>query len=121
MSRLDDKPSSAAMDLEHPLRPVVSAWQETLRRAKEKKEKAFDEWARQIMAFYTGDAEVIWDQYMTGKARNKKEPSHVPEVKFPMCLAKVAEGVQIFGPTIYHRNPARTVTPRTFAEPEHDL
>jgi hypothetical protein len=112
---------SSVLDADHPLKPVVQAWLDTLRRAREEKREDFDDFADQLMDFYTGDAEAIWGTHMWGKERKGKEPKSIPEVKFPMCLAKVAEGVQIFGPTIYHRNPQRTVTPRKFAEVPHDL
>lgn len=113
---------ASKFDVENPLKPLCTAWNQKVKFARKDKKDKFDVYADEAMAFYTGDPEKVWNEYMLGrKTDGKKRDSEEPYVRFKFCIAKVAELVQIFGPTIYHRNPVRTVTPRKLVEIPQDV
>lgn len=105
-----------------PLRLICRAWQRRINRALEFRKKEFDTWADEGMRFYTGDTDV-WDKcLLKGRGRTvDSDGDYAPSPMFRFVPAKVAELVQIYGPTLYHRNPVRTVTPRRIEPLDRNL
>jgi hypothetical protein len=62
------------------------------------------------MNFFDGHGDWFWKT----DGRSDKSYSKLSPPSFRMCLNKAFEAVKLFGSVIYHRNPVRTVTPRTF-------
>lgn len=107
------------LDAIHPLKVTTSKWSEKIKLAKKFKRENFDVYAEEAMAFYTGfNSSDSWSKYMAGEEGRGvvSEDGEAPSVQFKFMLARVAELVQIYGPMLYHRNPVRTVTPRTLAD-----
>lgn len=107
------------IEAEHPLRPLCKAWLEKKNLAVKHKRAKFQEFADECMAFFNGPHTFMWDSdYMYGKGKKRgfvsqgddDEESIAPTFRFTMN--KIAEGVQLFGPALYARNPVRQVTPR---------
>ena len=103
------------LDQEHPLKPLVSSWLQKLKFAEDHKKRTFQETADECMSFYNGPHNFMWDSaYMRGSrgflARaDGDEETIAPTFRFSMN--KVAELVQLYGPSLYHRNPVRVVNP----------
>lgn len=96
-------------DVTHPLKPVVTAWEGRLTRARTAK-KPFDEQAAECMKFYCGPQDHLWSADKDG-AMWTKDMKGLPPA-FRMQMNKAFEMVAIYGPYLYHDNPVRMVTPR---------
>jgi len=95
------------------LQSVCGAWKTRLEQARKHKRDCFDTYVDEALAFYVGadDAEAFYSKYMEGpKGIHHNSAEHAPG--FRIVPMKLAELVQLFGPSLYHRNPVRTVTPR---------
>ena len=99
--------------MEVALQAIRSQWHSMIDLALVAK-KEFQEDADECMRFFAGpydfmyglkDATQRGDFVFTGLKK-------MPRPSIAMTVNKVAEGVQLFGPTLYHRNPDRKVTPR---------
>lgn len=97
------------------LRPLVSQWHAKLKLATEQKKKEFGDDAEESMRFFNGPYNFLYGwRAASGSAAmqwaGEEESLAPPSAK--MTINKVAELVQIFGPSLYHRNPVRKVNPR---------
>lgn len=97
------------------LRPLVSEWSCKLKKAFDAKKDEFQDDADEAMRFYNGPYDFVYGN--TASAASKafsftagEEDASPPT--FRMTVNKVAELVQIFGPSLYHRNPVRKASPR---------
>jgi hypothetical protein len=98
-------------DLNELLNPLCRAWLGKIELAKARKEKDFDQYARQCMQFYSGAVGFMYDpQFQRRYFGGTLAP------KFKITLAKAFELVAIFGPLLYARNPQRRVTPFRWPE-----
>lgn len=88
------------------LRPLAQAWRDKLAIAKRHKEP-FTKVAEQCTAFFSASTGFMWkDSFRSKFIKGDLKP------KFQMTLAKGFELVALFGPTLYWKNPQRTVKPR---------
>jgi hypothetical protein len=95
--------------MEDALRAISTSWLSKLKQA-EKHKKPFTDDAKEGMNFFDGSGDWFWKQ----GGRSEGNYSKIAPPSFKMSLNKVFEAVKLFGSVIYHRNPVRTVTPRTF-------
>lgn len=100
----------------NPLQPLVAAWNSKIKLALDFKRNEFQLDADEAMSFFDGPYDWLYE----GKtARGSRGFAYggmeggFPKVTFGMTVNKVAEMVQLFGPSLYHRNPERQVNPRT--------
>jgi hypothetical protein len=101
-------------ETDHPLMPVVKAWQEKIRQAAELKSKRFGKDAEEGMLFLAGPYDWLYDGKKGARHFFPPDGADLPTPTFKMTLNKAAELVQLFGPSLYHRNPVRQVNPRKF-------
>lgn len=103
--------------MEIALQAIRSQWRSMIDLALAAK-KEFQEDADECMSFFNGPYDFMYglkeatqrgDFVFTGLKK-------MPRPSIAMTVNKVAEGVQLFGPTLYHRNPNRKVTPRELPE-----
>ena len=101
------------------LAPIVSAWLKKIQLAWDFKQDEFGRDAETCMQFFDGPYDFMYGLRrgnngngftFTGNADDFPRPT------FAMTVNKVAEMVQLFGPTLYARNPVRKVNPRTVPE-----
>lgn len=100
---------------EHPLKPVVQTWLRVIQAGVDAKAKRFGADAAECMRFLTGPYDFFWNQMKTDRHfRRDGADSNVESWGAEICVQtnKVAEFVQLFGPSLYAKNPIRRVTPR---------
>ncbi len=95
--------------MEDALRAISTSWLSKLKQA-QKHKKPFSDDAKECMNFFDGHGDWFWKQ----DGRADRSYSKMAPPSFRMCINKAFEAVKLFGSVIYHRNPVRTVTPRTF-------
>lgn len=102
---------------DYPLRSICALWNSKLELARQHKKRMFGDMAAEAMRFYSS-SHYDW-MYESDYARSSQGFSYhagdgidAPQLGFRMCLNKVAELVQLFGPLLYHKNPERVVRPR---------
>jgi hypothetical protein len=95
--------------MEDALRAISTSWLSKIKQA-EKHKKPFSDDAKEGMQFFDGHGDWFWKQ----GGRSDGNYSKIAPPSFKMNINKVFEAVKLFGSVIYHRNPVRTVTPRTF-------
>lgn len=101
-------------DLDNVLRPLVTGWLGKIEQAIKHK-KPFTDIAEQCTAFFSADTGFMWEPKFRKKFLNTSTSP-----RFRMTMSKAFELVALFGPTLYWRNPTRTVTPRRQVPlPEH--
>ena len=93
-------------DLDNVLRPIVTGWLGKIEQGLKHK-KPFDDIAEQCTAFFSADTGFMWESKYRKKFLNTSTSP-----RFRMTMAKAFELVALFGPTLYWRNPTRSVTPR---------
>lgn len=101
---------------DYPLRVLCTSWLAKIKAALEAKRDAFQNDADEAMKFFNGPHDWL---YRKGEVKTKvglEIEGDFPAPKFRVTTNKVAELTQLFGPTLYHKNPNRTVTPRQFPE-----
>lgn len=101
MSRFDDN---------HPFGQIVSAWNGVIEQCVRTKKEAFGDDAEEAMRFFNGPYNWQWGKRYNKSADEDTETKSL-EPTFKMTVNKTSEVVQIFGPTLYDRNPNRKVTP----------
>jgi hypothetical protein len=107
---------------DNPLAPIVQAWISVLRTGLEVKNRRFGKDAAEAKKFYTGPYDFFWNQIKADRHMQRSSETHdVPEPSIKVQVNKVAEFVQIFGPSLYSRNPVRTVEPRDLPELSAEL
>ena len=100
---------------EYPLSSLMKAWRGKIARARKVKREKFGEAAEELMKFYECGKEfhnAMWES----KSRVSSGPPDMEELPAPyfrMVVGKVAEFVALYGPSLYHRNPAIVVEPKT--------
>ncbi len=109
-------------DSDNPLRAIVGAWLEKIKKGCQFKEKQFGADARTCMQFFnSGNYEFLYKPDFSrrigfGYSDGGDGAINFPEPSCQMTMNKVAEGVQIFGPVLYWKNPYRMVSPRKMPE-----
>lgn len=97
------------------IRPLQKSWLTAIKAAIEHKRKEFSDDAEEIMRFYEGPHDFMYTpKYASdhGYIQMPGEESGFPNPFFRMTYNKPAEVVQLFGPSLYHRNPKRFIEPR---------
>lgn len=97
------------------LRPITNGWDGKIKKAITAR-KGFDDVAEQCEAFFSGALNFMWE----GKFANKHFTGKL-QPKFRITLQKAFELVAVFGPTLYARNPIRTILPRTKIDIEPEM
>jgi hypothetical protein len=105
--------------IDNPLQPVVSHWLSQIQQGLEVKKKRFGRDAEEAMRFLVGPYDWMYGESGAGSFRS--DSGDAPDPKFKMTLNKVSELVQLFGPSLYSRNPNRKVTPRSVVEMPPEL
>jgi hypothetical protein len=95
--------------VEDALRAVAKSWLSKLQQA-EKHKRPFSEDAKEAMNFFDGSNNWFWKDATKGESGY----SRLSPPAFRITINRVFEAVKLFGAVIYHRNPVRTVTPKTF-------
>lgn len=106
---------------DRPLEPLVTAWKRRLERARTYKWEHFGKFAKEAVDFYVGPTDMakFYKDHMRGP---KNGVSYDEEDAGYMTVTnKASELVQLFGPSLYHRNPVRTVTVRERAQLPREL
>jgi hypothetical protein len=111
------------MLLDNPLKPICAAWQGKIRLAWEQKKSKFQDDADECFAFFNGPHDFMYvPKYAQGsRGFVLSDEEDMPKPTFRMTCNRVAEGVQLFGPVLYHRNPIRQVNPRKVPAPPIEL
>lgn len=90
---------------------ICSGWLSKLELAKEGKDSDFGKHARDAMKFYKGPYDFLYDEvYANNSLSLVVEGFHAPA--FRVSINKVAELVQLFLPSLYHRNPVYVIKPK---------
>jgi hypothetical protein len=110
-------PASAPPAPEHPLRPVIGQWVEKIKKAQEFKKARFGDQADDCMSFFNGPYDFLYQKKYAASSggfslNTGSDDDDMPAPTFQMTVNKVAEGVQLFGPALYYKNPVRQVNPR---------
>ena len=90
---------------------------EKIKQAKKRKHEHFGKYADEAMKFFDGAHDWMWKgEYAKapGGSLDKEAQGALPN--FRMTVNRVFEAVALFGPVLYHRNPAIQVTPRMLPE-----
>lgn len=110
---------------EYPLRPIVRAWSNKIKRALKFKKDRFQDDADEALKFYEcgrGLHELMWDgAHLNTKNIWSDDDEATPAPKFRIVVGKVADLVQRFGPSIYHQNPVVRVEPKTLDIPDDKM
>ncbi len=97
---------------EHPLAPYAAGWCRLIARAMEHKKTEFQDDADDIMVFFNGTrSDFFSSTYAQGAQGYAKNDGEVPQPDFQMILMKVAEALQLFGPSLYSTDPVIEVNP----------
>jgi hypothetical protein len=96
---------------QHPTRQICEAWLAKIKLALEVRHEKFGRYAEEISRFYDGSHDFMWsDAYAKGPGGFlDKEAGNLPT--FRVTINKVFEGVSLFVPALYHKNPNVQVTP----------
>ena len=117
----DSNDPAFGMMSDHPLRPIVTKWLEKIKKAWDFKKEQFGKDARDCMRFFNGPYSFLYSKEYLKESpdftmRDTESEDSLPAPTFQMTLNKVAEAVQLFGPTLYHKNPYRQVSARKMPE-----
>jgi len=98
---------------DHPFKPIVEQWMQKIKRAKEHKKERFGKYAEEAMNFFDGSHDFMWKgQYAKGDEGFLEKGTTGALPTFRMTVNRVFEAVALFGPVLYHRNPAIQVSPK---------
>jgi hypothetical protein len=98
--------------VDNPLEGVCKHWLTKIRLALEFKKVEFQDQAEECWRFFDTSYEWLYGGKEGARGFAWTGPGDKPKTSFAVTINKVAEGVQLFGPVLYHRNPARLVHPR---------
>ncbi len=106
------------MPREFPFQPLGSNWLHVLHKAAEHKKAEFQDDADEAMRFFDGPHDFVYSGEYADRGSGMYLASENMPAKptFRMTINKVAEMVQLYGPHLYHRNPARQVKPRKYPD-----
>jgi hypothetical protein len=101
------------------LAPLVEAWLAKIRLAEKFKADHFGHGADEAMLFFNGPHDWMFkNEYMRNAkggflpaASSSDDKENIEAPSFRMCVNKVAEIRDLFGPTLYHHNPVVIVEP----------
>lgn len=106
-------------EVEYPLRKMCKTWTRKLNRAIQHKQKQFGDDAEEAMNFFDGPYTWMWDTmhkyganrrgFVTEGDGEGDEAIGAPSIQ--ISVNKVAEVRDLFGPSLYHRNPTVIGTP----------
>lgn len=97
------------------LAPIVANWLEKIRNAITFKDRVFGQFANEAMRFFNGPYDWLYGPRAdrgTGIGLDIDDEVELQRPTFNISINKTSEMVQLFGPSLYHRNPNRTVSPR---------
>lgn len=105
----------------HPLRPIVAQWQEKLKLAANHKRAVFGDVAADCMRFFDGPYDFLYQKDYKSATGNLTpsggdEVFNFPAPSFQMTCNRAAEMEQLFGPSLYFKNPVAQVNPRKFSD-----
>jgi hypothetical protein len=104
----------------HPMRQVCEAWLAKIKLALEVRHEKFGKYAEEISRFYDGAHDFMWKEAYAQAPGGflDKDAGTLPT--FRVTINKVFEGVSLFVPSLYHKNPNILVSPldRTRIRPE---
>lgn len=95
--------------MEDALRSVAKTWLSKIQLGVKHK-RPFTDDAKEAMQFFDGHGNWFWKNAVKGESPYSK----ISPPAFKITINKVFEAVKLFGSVIYHRNPVRNVTPKTF-------
>lgn len=94
------------------LSSITNTWLDLLKFAKKDRDTKFGDDAACAMALLTGDKNILWGEKFLFKGFKSAQGIEGVVPEFRAELLKGAEVDQLFGPTLYHQDPARQVNPR---------
>lgn len=100
--------------MEAALIAIRSMWKSVVELALEAK-REFQDDADEAMSFFNGPYDFLYgltDAAQRGDFVVSHKKRAIPAPSIAMTVNKVAEGVQLFGPSLYHKNPICLVNPR---------
>ena len=97
---------------DNPMSPVVSLWLSLMGKARDHKWRAFGKTADECWKFFDGAHDFMYAQKNASEAVGMYVDGTAPKTVFKMSMNKVAELVQLFGPTMYYKNPNRQANPK---------
>ena len=102
--------------MDNPFQAVKGHWLAKIERSLTVKSE-FTREGEECMAFFNGPSQFLNETktYFGGtgmKFEGGPGGGSMPTPSYQMVVNKVSEAVQLFGPTLYHKNPNRKVTPR---------
>lgn len=92
------------------VQPIVTSWLATIKKANDVKRRDFTRDAEEALRFFDGPHDFMYEARYIGASEGCPSPF------FKMTYNKIAEGVQLFGPFLYHRNPHRQVNESSLPE-----
>lgn len=103
--------------MDNPLAPVCAAWIRKIKSAFDVKKKQFQDDADEAMRFFNGPYEWLYTQGGRSLPVGMfADDDDWPQPGLRMQSNRVAEMVQLFGPSLYHKNPYRVATPREYPQ-----
>lgn len=97
-----------------PLLPLCRSWASLIKKARDHRQECFGNTADLCHRFYTESHDFVY----ADKNRPNGFGADVPSPSFKCTVNKVAELVQLFGPSLYHKNPSRYVKDRKVTLPD---
>lgn len=100
--------------IEPVIKPIVQSWLVTIKKACEHKQQEFGDSANEIMRFFEGPHDFMYTmKYASerGGYNTMRVDDAFPDPAYKHTFNKPAEVLQLFGPSLYHRNPHRKVAP----------
>lgn len=92
---------------------ICAIWRRLIKAAQKDKNDKFQKYADEAMAFFTGGEELWKSPYLKQSFRDvTTDTAGMVAPEFRTVVTKVAELQQLFGPTLYHQNPVRTINPK---------
>lgn len=98
-------------DIKDALRSFQGSWRRMIEAAKKSK-KPFQDDADECRKFFNGPYNFLYGMESRRGDFVFSNIREVPQISIGMTVNKVAEGVQLFGPVLYHNNPGCKVNPR---------
>lgn len=110
--------SDRKVDPLDPRRFTVESWSKALKSSWDFKEDEFQKDADDCWNFYAGNRKSHWDRDSATGARGYMNDSGVASPSYGFVNLTIAEGVQLFAPTVYNTNPTVNVIPKQFLQLE---
>lgn len=104
----------------YPLYPLVRGWLEKIRLATDFKKSLFQDDADESMKFFHCGKDlhdIMFQRHKRYADISQDDEEDMPAPRFRVVVGKVAEIVELFGPSLYHRNPVCLVEPKNLDIP----